>query len=99
MRAGALESLKIRHEEELIFSVEQFGNRDGTAQGEAILIPAERRFGGGRADEIVRFRVQIAVAEELEGGSVIAVGPGFGGDVDLARLPAELVGVNAALHL
>src|SRR5262245_35215735 len=70
VRPAALKSLEIRHEKQPVLAVEELGNPDRTTECEAVLIPAERRFGGIRTDKIVRFRIQIAVAEELVDGSV-----------------------------
>src|SRR5207237_4826283 len=55
----------------------------------AVLMPRERR---RLADVEVVARVHLAVAEELEAGSVQLVAAGLGGDVDDAAHRAAVVG-------
>ena len=49
--------------------------------------------------EVVRHGVELVVAQELPQGSVVFIGAGFGGGVDLPKFPAELRGIDPGLDL
>src|SRR5262249_31365193 len=95
----ALVPFPIGREKQPVLSVVDFGDPDGAAQIEAVLILLEGGLGGPGADEVVRLGVERAVAEKLEERSMKTIGAGLRGDVDLGSFAAELGGVNAALHL
>ena len=86
-------ALEIRHEEQMVLP-------DGAAGRVAVLIPLERRFGGGglRGREGVRSGIERVVADKFEERAVQVVRPRLGDHVHLARLAPEFGGVDAGLH-
>src|SRR5205814_993668 len=65
------EPLVVAHEEELVFSAEQFRNGNGSTEGKAELVPLEVILGRPRAGERVVLGVQFVVAQKIKQGSVI----------------------------
>src|SRR5690349_10902832 len=94
-----LEAFVIGHEEEAVFAVEQLGDLDWAAEGEAVLVPLERRGNRYLGGEAVRAGVQVVVTEKLKHGAMVGVSSTLGRDVDLGGFTPELGGVNSGLHL
>src|SRR5262249_24499044 len=95
---AALVSFPIRHKEEPVSTVEQFGDPHGPTQVVSILILLEGGLGRTSPQEVKGFGIEIAISNKLEERSMKVVGPGLGRDVDLRRFPPELGGVDPALY-
>src|SRR5581483_2756328 len=93
-----LRAFVIYEEEDLVFTVEDFGDIDGSAETKAVLVALERRAGSRRIEEILG--IELLVAEELEGRAMRIIGAGLGREIDDgAHGAAVFGGVGIGLHL
>ena len=91
------QSLEIRHEEEPVPAIEEFGNDDRTAQLKSILVAAKRVLLTSRLEPLAR--IQRRVAKELKAGAVKFIAARFGRHVNLTGLVAVLGRIDASLYL